>query len=145
MPSKLLLTMRKLSPPEITQGGFLVGLGNLSQSWSEIGGRFDTIRLRDLGQDVGGLLGPRLGDQPAGGLWELVPGEEEDANKRSNGDDLDQPPGSNQPTLKRKRDQCICEEKMVLTDQREGNLTKIPGKPQITDNILPEIYPLNKC
>ena len=110
MPSKLLLTMRKLSPPEITQGGFLVGLGNLLQSWSEIGRRFHTIRLRDLGQDLRGLLGPRLGDQPAGGLWELVPGEEEEANKRSNGDDLDQPPGSNQPTLKRKRDQCICEE-----------------------------------
>ena len=97
MPSKLLLTMRKSNPPEITQGGFLVGLSNLLQSGSEVSRRSHAIGLRDLGQDLRGLLGPRLRDQPAGRLWEQGPGEEEE-NKRSNGDDLDQPPGSDQPT-----------------------------------------------
>ena len=42
---------------------------------------------------------------------------------------------------------CKCgeESKMVLTDQREGDLTKGPGKAGEADDITPEILPLHKC
>ena len=42
---------------------------------------------------------------------------------------------------------CRCgeESKMVLTDKREGDLTKGPGKAGEADDITPEILPLDRC
>ena len=139
-----LVDNEKINPPEITQGGFLVGLRNLFQSGRQIGGRSHSVRLCNLGQDLGSLLRPRLGDEPAWRLREHLPGEEEE-DERSDGDNLDQPPGSNQPAwdhIVRKRNQIgqvvVEEGKMVLTNKREGDLAKRPGKAGKADDIASE-------
>ena len=83
-------------PPEISEGGLLVSLRHLLQSWGEIWGRCDPVGLGDLGEDLRRLLGSRLGDQPARGLREQSPREEEE-DERGNRDNLDQSPGGDQP------------------------------------------------
>ena len=116
------------------------------QSGGEIWGRSDPVGLGDLGEDLRRLLGSRLRDQPARGLREQSPREEEE-DERRNRDNLDQSPGGDQPAWETKLSGESDVSKLILTNKREGNLTKRPSEAGITDDITPgsNMLHLSEC
>ena len=101
---------------EVAEGFLLCGVRELLQSAVEVSGRSHAVGLRDPPHDRGRLLRLTLGDQPARGLGQQLPREEEQGEGRHR-HDLQDLPGGDEPA-----------------DQGEEDLAEGPGKADHADD-----------